>query len=52
MDDGWLDLMSHVASWEGEEIENTVLYVDGVKYEIKWDVELGARPMPNALDIE
>ena len=52
VDDGFLDLMSHVASWEGEEIENTVLYVDGVKYEIKWDVELGARPMPNALDIE
>lgn len=52
VNDGWLDLMSHVASWEGEEIENTVLYVDGVKYEIKWDVELGARPMPNALDIE
>ena len=52
VNDGFLDLMSHVASWEGEEIENTVLYVDGVKYEIKWDVELGARPMPNALDIE
>ena len=44
--------MTHVATWEGQEIENTVLYVDGVKYEIEWDVTLGAKPMPTALDIE
>ena len=40
VDDGFLDLITHVASEWGKEPENTVLYVDGVKYEIKWDVQL------------
>jgi hypothetical protein len=48
--DGFLDLMTHVASRDSEKPENSVLYVDGVRYEVNWNVKLSAQPMPTSLD--
>ena len=50
VDDGFLDLMTHVASRDSEKPENSVLYVDGVRYEVNWNVKLSAQPMPTSLD--